>query len=98
MGALSSDAFCDLLRETAATRPAPGMTAKVVEGKQAGTIGRITWHGRDKFASDRYADEAMRHFRDCRGINGFRVRIEPEDKRRTPFFVDAAKIIYCVGA
>jgi hypothetical protein len=96
MGALSSDGFCDLLRDIAATRPAVGMLAKVTEGKRAGTMGRITWHGVDRFASNRYLDDAQRHLRACMGTWGFRVRIAPEAGEA--FFVSAEKIAYCVEA
>jgi hypothetical protein len=91
------DVLRDIAPSISAARPTVGQMVRVVEGKHRGTVGRITWHGRDKFThAFRYGDAMQHHMTDMMGAWGFRVRIQPEQGE--PFFVAAERVIVCVEA
>ena len=90
----------DALRAVAplvtADRPNVGRTARVDEGKHKGKVGRITWHGRDKFTQAyRYGDSMSHHMTDMRGRWGFRVRLVDLETAEA-FFVSAEYLMVCI--
>ena len=76
-----------------ARRPNAGCTVRVIEGKRLGMVGRVTWHGINRFnrAAFRYGDDMTGHLRDLHGQHGYRVRVQPEDGS-APFFIAAEKV------
>lgn len=85
------DALRVIAQDTACQRPNIGATVRVVEGKRLGTVGRVTWHGPDRFSNAyRYCDPMQAQMRDILGKYGFRVRVQPDDE--PPFFIGAEKV------
>ena len=73
------------------TCPRVGKIVKVTSGKHSGKVGKVIWHGRDRYSDAfRYASEAQAHLRDLAGTYGFRVGIQMESGEC--FFVGADKV------
>jgi hypothetical protein len=84
------NAWQALADDLAGQRPSVGKTVKVTSGKSSGIVGKVTWHGRDKFAKDYYATDAQLTLREFEGRRGYRIRVQPE--AGDAFFVDADKV------
>lgn len=85
------DALRKINEDFACQRPNVGTTVRVVEGKQLGVVGKVTWHGRDKYNNPyRYCDSMQAHLVDVLGKYGFRVRIETDEGEK--FFISADKV------
>lgn len=82
-GEVSQETWKDICDKAEANRPSAGKTVKVVSGKHRGTIGLVTWHGRDKFASGRYQSDLD----SVVGREGWRIKITTEDG--ASFFANA---------
>ena len=87
----------DALREIAkdealnARRPTVGRRVRVIEGKNLGAEGTVTWHGIDKFNRTAWRCHDMQAtLRELRGQWGYRVRVQPEEG--ASFFVGAEKV------
>ena len=63
--------------ECSKTIPSKGKLVKIVGGrKYKGTIGRVVWHGRDKYFSTQYETPAQGMLRSMMQTIGYRVGIE----------------------
>lgn len=82
-------AWQELAVEAAEQYPAVGKTVRVTQGKHSGTVGRVTWHGRDRYANWRTCTDAQAHLRDLQGRWGFRVRVQTDSES---FFVAADQV------
>ena len=70
-------AWQDLADDLSVNRPSIGKIVQVIKGKHAGKVGRVVWHGRDKFSTAyHYCNEAQSHMRDMEGKAGWRVAIQ----------------------
>lgn len=99
---LNGDPLHDALQGAcnAATQDRPGVGAHVTvkDGKHAGIVGRVTWHGKDRFSrAGHYGNWMTAALRDARGTYGFRVRIQP-DGGGEPFFIGAERVDLVKGA
>lgn len=78
----------DFARFVAKDRPSKGRRVLIVRGrKHLNKEGVVFWHGRDKFASDRYMDGNQLAMRDCMGTFGFRIGVQTDDGEK--FFCPA---------
>lgn len=93
MPAINSDtrgAWQDLANQTATNRPSKGKQVRVTEGRHAGKIGIVTWHGASRYRETRYCSDAQLHLRDMVGREGFRCGVRTDSGET--FFVDADKV------
>lgn len=92
-GQLTQQQGQELANRLSAYRPFVGRVVRVAEGrKHKGKIGRVTWHGVDKFSQAfRYGDASLT---EVIGRHGYRVGIEMENGER--FFVPASYTMVCV--
>lgn len=79
----------ELADKLAVDRPSKGKRVRVTSGTHKGKEGVVTWHGKDKFASERYYTDALLVAREMFGTSGFRCRVSTEEEA---FFVNADKV------
>lgn len=86
------DALQDAMNRAAEKCPSVGKTVRVITGKHMNVIGKVIWHGINKFDNPfRYGDFYQHCMTEAFGTYGYRVRIQPEDGSAC-FFVDADKV------
>ena len=93
MGHAEGQALADSL---SADRPFVGSVVRVDQGKHRGKLGRVVWHGVDRFSkAGRYGGPDVQALREVRGRWGFRVGIQTDGDER--FFVNAEHVMVCVN-
>lgn len=80
-----------------AYRPFVGRIVRVTDNRaHKGRIGKVTWHGRDRFVSFRYGGPDAAALCEVMGRYGYRIRVQPDDGT-LPFFVSADAVMVCVS-
>lgn len=95
-GKLSHEEGQQLADRLSADRPFVGRTVRVDRGKKhVGKIGRVTWHGLDKFSTAfRYGSPDSASLTEVRGRYGYRIRVQTEQGES--FFVPADYVMVSV--
>jgi hypothetical protein len=96
---LDRDKLQGLANTFATYRPTVGRLVRVTGTKaHVGKVGRVMWHGPNRFdSSGRWCDTNSAFARECRGREGYRVRIQPEDGGEA-FFTSADMTMVCIEA
>jgi hypothetical protein len=73
-------------------RPNVGTRVRVIEGKNIGLEGLVSWHGQTIYTRKafRYCEPMQAHMLDLQGRYGFRVKVRGDDGEE--FFIDADKV------
>lgn len=88
-------ALAPVLLDLGQVAPLKGRIVQTRDKKHFGKIGRVFYHGRDRFSkSERYGDSAVQHLRECGGRCGYRIGIETREGEK--FFISAAAVLVCV--
>ena len=78
-----------LADEARANRPSVGKTVRVTEGKHAGKVGEVKWHGVNKYYPIHHKSDASLALMQINGRTGYRVRV---DTGIESIWVDADKV------
>jgi hypothetical protein len=93
-GQMSHEAGQRLADSLSAYRPFVGTTVRIVEGrKHVGKVGRVVWHGVDRFRGRQYGDSYVQAATEVMGRHGYRVGVDVDGER---FFVPADYTMVCV--
>lgn len=74
----NKQAWSEVIKKTNDIRPYVGRTVQITKGKNKGLVGKVTWHGVDKFyTGTRHMNGAQMMMLQAMGTVGYRVRIQP---------------------